>query len=207
MRQRLARRQQERAELERQLHAVRRRYAEEVAPLEEEVLRLKMEHLRRKAQRHMRSAKHRNAYHDAQREYEAFREERPRPAPSGQEELRTRYRAASKRCHPDVVPEAYQTQAAATFQALESAYQAGHTQAVRAIAESLDRWGFPAAPSDESGAPMRELQRAVAKLEEAIATIRSSEAYSAVGGDEDAEAVLQARKEALRRVLRAFRTA
>lgn len=202
MRQRLARRQQERAELERQRHAVRRRYAEEVAPLEEKVLRLKMEHLRRKAQRHMRSAKHRNAYHDAQREYEMFREQRPRLEAAEQDELRARYRAASKRCHPDVVPDAYRVEAAATFQALESAYQAGHTQAVRGIAESLDRWGFPAPPSDEPGAPIRELQRAVAKLEEAISKIRASEAYQAMGEDEDVEAVLQARKEALRRVLR-----
>ena len=71
LRQRLACRQREEAELERQLEAVRRWYADEGAPLEEKVLRLRMGHLRRAAQRHMRSAKHRNAYHDAQREYEA----------------------------------------------------------------------------------------------------------------------------------------
>jgi hypothetical protein len=207
LRQRLARRQQERAELERQMHAVRRRYADEVVPLEEEVLRLKMEHLRRRAQRHMQSAKHRNAYHEAQREYEAFRDERPRTESAGEDDLRARYRAASKRCHPDVVPDAYRAQAAATFQALESAYQAGHTQAVRAIAKSLDRWGFPDADSDEPGAPKRELQRAVANLEEAIATIRASAAYQAVEDDKDAEAVLQARKEALRRVLQELETA
>jgi len=120
----LAQRQQEKAELERQLHALRRRYADEVAPLEEEVLRLRMEHLRRAAQRHMRSARHGNAYHDAQREYEAFRDDRPRPAPSAQEEPRARYREASKRCHPDVVPVDYREQAAATFRALRTRMKA-----------------------------------------------------------------------------------
>lgn len=207
LRQQLAQRQQEKAELERQLHALRRRYAEEVAPLEEEVLRRKMEHLRRTAQRHMRSATHRNAYHDAQREYEAFRQQRPRAAPAEPEEVRAQYRAASKRCHPDVVSGTYRSQAAAIFQALDSAYRAGHTQAVRAIAESLDRWGFPASESDETEVPIRELQRAVAKLEEAIATIRASEAYQAMGDGDDLEAVLRARTEALRRVLRELKTA
>ena len=200
LRARLARRQQEKAELERQLHAVQRRYQEEVAPLKEKVLRLQMERLRRAAQRNMRSARHRNAYHDAQRAYEAFRDERPPADPEPPDDLKRRYRAASKRCHPDVVPEPYRAQAAATFQALESAYQAGHARAVRAIADALERWGFPTAPlADEGGGA--ELRRAVSGLEAAIEGLRATDAYQALADAEDVDAALRAQKEGFRQVL------
>ena len=209
LRQRLARRQQERAELERQMHAARRRYADEVAPLEEEVLRLKMEHLRRRAQRHMQSAKHRNAYHEAQREYEAFRDERSRSKGVAKGDLRARYRDASKRCHPDMVPSPYREQAIATFQALDAAYQAGHAEAVRAIADSLDQWGFPTAESEdgEREEPVRALRRAVSNLQAVIESLRATDVYQAVAEEKDVDAVLRARKEGLRRVLQELKTA
>jgi hypothetical protein len=209
LRERLARRQQEKAEMERQVHAVQRRYQEEVAPLKEKVLRLQMERLRRAAQRNMRSARYRNAYHDAQRAYETFRDERPPPAdPAAPDDLKRRYRAASKRCHPDVVPEPYRAQAAATFQALESAYQAGHARAVRAIADALEQWGFPGIPAtgehaDERGGP--ELRRAVSALETAIASLRERDAYQALADAEDVDAALRAQKEGLRQVLAELR--
>lgn len=195
--------------MERQVHAVQRRYEEEVAPLKEKVLRLQMERLRRAAQRNMRSARHRNAYHDAQRAYETFRDERPPPAdPAAPDDLKRRYRAASKRCHPDVVPEAYRAQAAATFQALESAYQAGHARAVRAIADALEQWGFPGIPAtgehaDERGGP--ELRRAVSALETAIASLRERDAYQSLADAEDVDAALRAQKEGLRQVLAELR--
>jgi hypothetical protein len=201
LRRQLARRQQEKAELERQLRAVEHRYEEEVAPVKEEVLRLRMEHLRRAAQRHMRSARHRNAYHEAQRAYESFRDDRPAPDADAPDDLKRRYRAASKRCHPDVVPEAYRAQAAATFQALESAYQAGHARAVRAIADALERWGFPTADERVD----RDLRRAVSALETAIASLRERDAYQSLAHAEDVDAALRARKEGLLRVLAELR--
>lgn len=204
LRRQLARRQQQKAELERALGAVEHRYEEEIAPLKEEVLRLRMEHLRRAAQRHMRSARHRNAYHEAQRAYETFRDGRPAPAAEAPDDLKRRYRAASKRCHPDVVAEPYHAQAAATFRALESAYQAGHDRAVCAIADALERWGFPAAPAPDRQSDDREkrdLRRAVADLDAAIDVLRSSDAYQALADGDDVDAALRARKEGLRRVL------
>jgi len=197
--------------MERQVHAVQRRYEEEVAPLKEKVLRLQMERLRRAAQRNMRSARHRNAYHDAQRAYETFRDERPPPRAEAPDDLKRRYRAASKRCHPDVVPEAYRAQAAATFQALESAYQAGHARAVRAIADALERWGFPTAPPADEGLDEQEartLRRAVSGLETTIEGLQATDAYRAVraiADAEDVDAVLRARKEGLRQVLAELR--
>jgi len=187
--------------MERQLHAVQRRYQEEVAPLKEEVLRLQMERLRRTAQRHMRSARHRNAYHDAQRAYETFRDERSRPEAVAPDDLKRRYRAASKHCHPDAVPEAYRQQAAATFQALESAYQAGHARAVRAIADALEQWGFPALADTEELRDPQALRKAVSDLESAIDALRATDAYQTLAEVEDVEAALRARKEGLRQVL------
>lgn len=208
LRKQLARRQQQKAEMERQLHAVQQRYQEEIAPLQETVLRLEVERLRRAAQRNMRSARHRNAYHDAQRAYETFQEQQLHPEAVVVDDLKDRYRRASKKCHPDVVPETFREQAAATFQALESAYKAGHTRAVRAIADALDRWGFPTGPSqEERDAPQSaaELRRAVSDLDAAIESIRATEAYQVADEAEDVDALLRARKEELLRHLRRLR--
>jgi len=193
--------------MERQLHAVQHRYRDEVAPLKEKVLRLQMERLRQAAQRHMRSARHRNAYHDAQRAYETFQEEQAAPGSVAPDDLKRRYRAASKRCHPDAVPEAYRQQAAATFQALESAYRAGHARAVHAIADALERWGFPALADAAEARDPEALRAAVSDLESAIDALRATDAYQTLAEAEDVDAALRARKEGLRQVLAELRRA
>lgn len=209
LRRRLARRQQQKAELERQFHAARRQYQEKVAPLKEEVLRLRMERLRRAAQRHMRSAEHRNAYHDAQRAYESFQEaQEQEPAPP--ENLKALYRRASKRCHPDVVPDAYREEAEATFQALEAAYEAGHVRAVEAIVNALERWGFPRRGGSSADVAGRtrdpdHLRRAIADLEESIQSLRGTDAYQDLAEAGTLDALLHAQKTELLRQLREWR--
>ena len=206
LRRRLARRQQQKAELERQFHAAQRQYQNEIAPLKEEVLRLHVERLRRAAQRHMRSARHRNAYHDAQRAYEDFQENRPSEASVPAENLQALYRRASKRCHPDVVPDAFREQAAATFRALEKAYAAGHVRAVEAIAEALEEWGFPRDPDasaeSERTHDLGHLRRAISDLESSIQAIRGTDAYQDLAEAGDLDALLRARRERLRTHLR-----
>ncbi len=206
LRKRLARRQQQKAELERQFHAVQRQYQEKIAPLEEEVLRLQMERLREAAQRHMRSASHRNAYHDAQRAYERFRDNRSRLDSVAPDDLKALYRRASKRCHPDAVPDVFREQAAATFRALEAAYEAGHVRAVRAIADALDRWGFPRSEGDEGESErthsVEHLRRAISDLESSIQSIQGTDAYQDLTHAGDLDALLHAQKERLRRQLR-----
>lgn len=206
LRRRLARRQQEKAELERQYRAVQRQYQEEIAPLKEEVLRRQVERLRQAAQRHMCSARHRNAYHDAQRTYEDFQETQSTSSISPTENLKSLYRRASKRCHPDVVPNAYREQAAATFQALEAAYEAEQAQAVKAIANALEQWGFPQAEGEtedtERTHDPRHLRRAISHLESSIQTIRGTDAYQDLAEAGDLDALLRARKETLRNHLR-----
>jgi chromosome segregation ATPase len=210
LRESLARRLQEKAELERQVRAVQSQFEEEVAPLQEEVLRLQMERLKEAAQARMRSARLRNAYHDAQTAYEQFRERRahgPQPVAASDEDLKATYRRATKRCHPDAVADSYHEEAAATFQALESAYDANHPEAVRAIAEDLDTWGFPRAPSAPTDRSASEtaafLRRAVSDLDASIERLQTTEAYQTMtepdGGD--ADSVVGARKRALQRRL------
>jgi hypothetical protein len=163
-----------------------------------------MERLRQAAQSHMRSARHRNAYHDAQRAYESFRENRPRP-PSPSDDLKTVYRRASKRCHPDAVPAAYQEEATATFRALEAAYEAGHEGAVRAIGEALERWGFPrnASPDASTDGPeRRQLRKAITELETSIQAIQGTDAYQELTEAGTLAELLRARKRDLLRRLR-----
>lgn len=203
LRRSLARSLQERAELEQQVRAAQSQFEAEVAPLQEEVLRLQMERLKEAAQARMRSAKLRNAYHDAQDAYEDFREQRPQEPQSrsfSSEEVKATYRRATKLCHPDAVADSYHEEAAATFQALESAYAANHPEAVRAIAEVLDTWGFPRAPN----APTQEystvaLRHAVSEIEASIKRLRASAIYQTLAekGDVDVESLVGAQKKVL----------
>ncbi|MFB6099109.1 MAG: hypothetical protein ABEK84_08380 [Salinibacter sp.] len=206
LRRTLARRLKEKAVLEQKVRAMQKRFEQEIAPLQEEVLRLQMERLKEAAQARMRSARLRNAYHDAQDAYEEFREQRghaSRSTGTEDEDLKATYRRATKLCHPDAVPDPYHDEAAATFRALESAYDADHAAAVRAIAEDLEKWGFPkppAAPNDETAAPSEaSLRRAVSDLDASIERLRSSEAYRTVtdAADVDVESVVGAQKRAL----------
>jgi len=196
----LARRVQEKAQLEQQVRAAQSRFEAEVAPLQEEVLRLQMERLKDAAQARMRSARLRNAYQD-------FREQRLQDlqysSPSTGN-LKATYRRATKLCHPDAVADSYHEEAAATFRALESAYAADHPEAVRAIAEVLDAWGFPKAPdaSAQEGTTAT-LRRAVSEIESSIERLRTSEAYRVLTEEEDwdVEAVVGARKRTLQKRL------
>lgn len=205
LRRALARRLQEKAELEAQVRAVQSQFQDEIAPLREEVLRLQMERLKEAAQARMRSAKLRNAFHDAQAAYKQFQERRAPSAlaDASGEDLKATYRRATKQCHPDAVADPYHEEAAATFQALESAYDANHAAAVRAIADDLDRWGFPRAPSDamdeSMSDPVASLREAVADLDASIERLRSSEAHRTVsaGEDVDVESMVGAQKRAL----------
>jgi hypothetical protein len=199
----LAEGQKQKAQLEQRLHAAQARYEAEVAPLREEVLRLQMERRRRAAQMHMRSARHRNAYHDAQQAYDDFR---ARSTPDEMSrDLKKSYRAASKRCHPDRVPAPYREAAAATFQALEAAYRAGHGAAVQAIATALDRWGFPNEDVAETPRSDEALRRAVNALEASARALRETETYRVLDESESLEAFIESRKRRLALQLRTLK--
>ncbi|WP_158705193.1 hypothetical protein [Salinibacter altiplanensis] len=214
LRRSLARRLREKAELEQTIRAAHSQFEEEVAPLQEEVLRLQMARLKEAAQARMRSARLRNAYHDAQEAYDAFQERRQQASPRtarSDPDLKGTYRRATKLCHPDTVADPYREEATATFRALESAFDAEHPAAVQAIANSLETWGFPRAPTapPESSRPgtKESLRHAVSELEASIERLHASGVYEAVPAAEDAdpESALRARKRALRKRLRTLK--
>jgi hypothetical protein len=209
----LARRLRQNAELERRVREVKAQFEGEVAPLQEEVLRLRKEQLKEAAQARMRSARLRNAYHDAQDAHATFQDRRSqRPDEPDPSTVKALYRRATKLCHPDAVDDSYREDATATFRALESAFDAGHPHAVQAIADALETWGFPRAP----GAPPEgsventetALRRAVSDLDASIESLRQSDAYEAAQAAEDAadiEPLIDAQKRALLQRLRALK--
>lgn len=207
LRETLARRQQEKAELELQVRSLQSAFQEEIVPLQEEVLRLRTKRLKEAAQQHRRSARLRNAYHDAEDAYQAFRERQSetRSEASDGDDIKAVYRRATKHCHPDAVPDAYRSQAAATFQALETAYGEDRRRAVRAIAGALNEWGFPRASSSSPGEETPDgigsetLRRAVSDLNNSIQQLRGSEAYRVISesADVNVESVIGAQRQAL----------
>jgi hypothetical protein len=160
----------------------------------------------------MRSARLRNAYHDAQDAHATFQDRRSdrtdQPDPSN---VKVLYRRATKLCHPDAVADSYREDATATFRALESALNAGHSHAVQAIADALETWGFPRAPEapPESSVQRTEaaLRRAVSDLDASIESLRRADAYEAAQAAEgaDIESLIDAQKRALLQRLRALK--
>jgi len=204
---RLAERQQENAELARAVYGLEARYHQEIEPLQEEVLRCQRDQLRRAAQRHVRSARLRNAYHEAQEAYEEFQNVRSaRPASSSGKAL---FRQAAKECHPDAVPAEYREEAAATFQHLEAAHTAGYSDAVRAIADALDEHGFPDPPTanEEAGPTPSQLNDAVSSLESSIQALRSTVAFRELTDAGSMDAAINARKLELARQMRRIENA
>lgn len=211
LRRTLARRLQEKAELEAQVRTMQSRLWADVAPLQEEVLRVQKERLKAASQARRQSARLRNAYHDAEDAYEQFRAQISSSDVDDPEALKAAYRRATKRCHPDAVDDAYREEATATFRALESAYDAGEGAAVRSIADALEASGFPRSPAAPAeGPPDQEaevLSRAVSRLDASIEKLRSSTAYEAFrnAGEADVDAIVGAWREKLRTRLQEVR--
>jgi hypothetical protein len=208
----LARRLRQNAELERQVREVQAQFEEEVAPLQEQVLRLRKEQLKEAAQARMRSARLRNAYHDAEDAHATFQNKRLyRAEGPDHSSLKALYRRATKLCHPDAVADSYREDATATFRALESAFDAGHPHAVQAIADALETWGFPRAPEALPDGSVENteaaLRRAVSDLDASIESLRQADAYEAAQAAEDAgiESLIDAQKRALLQRLRTLK--
>ena len=201
LRRQLAKRQREKAELEQRVRGLEARYRQKVAPLKEKVLRLRVQRLREAAQAHVRSARLRNAYHDAQRAYDAFQEARAESSAS-ERSAQAAFRRASTHCHPDRVPDDYRAEAEATFQALEGARQSGYTDAVHAIAQALDQWGFPSRTSGPAARGPQALGEAIAELEASIQQLRGTDAYQVLQETDDPEGVIESWMEDLRHRVR-----
>ena len=164
-------------------HLMARFYAEHAAALGDriaEVLRLRLEMLRKKVVRDPSEAgkipKAESDFRDFTSEQESIRKEAERTEwklnEEEQQELKNLFRAASRKCHPDLVPDDRKESAAEMFRALRQAYEEGDLEKVRFIAGMADG-GF----SGDSLASTAQQRKDVLKAR--IAAVRQSMAATA----------------------------
>ena len=218
LRQRVAEHQQVRDELARQLHAFRVRYRRELGPLVEKLLEVRRDRMKAAATRR-RSARVRNAYREAEADFERFRtlyEEAGEDAEAAnvpsrtltddeQQRLKSAYRQASKKCHPDMVEDSQKEEAERAFHALRQAYQEQDVEEVEAIARELTEEGITVRESHRHGeAQQKKLQKRLDELRSEIEDMRASDAYQVVSEVSDLDRYFEQLRRELKRQLERF---
>lgn len=219
LRQRVAEHQQVRDELARQLRTFRVRYRRELGPLVEKLLQMRRKRMKDAAHTHQRSARVRNAYREAEADYERFRrlyeeaEEDTGGADASarsltddeQQRLKSAYREASKKCHPDMVEASQKEEAERAFHALREAYQANDLEEVEGIARELTEGGIAeqASPHREE-ALRKKLQTRLDELRSEINDMRASDAYQVLSEVSDVDRYFEQLRAALKAQVRRF---
>lgn len=219
LREQIAERQQLRDEMARELRHFRMRYRDELGPLVEKLLRLRRDRLQNTSHRHRRSAQARNAYHEAQSDYERFRDlfeeaegevESDTEAPATltdeeQQRLKSAYRRASKQCHPDMVDPEQKEEAERTFHELREAYQQNDLERVEAMAERLKEGGVASSESTANvQVRIEQMQDRLRELEAEIEQMCASDAYQAIAEVENLDAYFEELRQQLKLQIRQF---
>ncbi|MBT4144659.1 hypothetical protein HN615_06935 [Candidatus Woesearchaeota archaeon] len=139
----LAERESEKTELDKLIHDFNNRHQQECGQLIIELLTLRKDTLKKKAesdfdwkQAYDDAGK---AFHDYQKIFDAAQKESLwNLSDDEQTELKDLFRKASKCCHPDMVEDELEDEASATFHELKSAYNQNDLNRVREIWESLE---------------------------------------------------------------------
>ena len=143
LREEIAERESEKSELDKLTHDFNIRHQQECGELIIQLLTLRKENLKEKAESNF---EWKNAYdeagkafHDYQKIFDAAQKEAHQNLTDDEEiELKDLFRKASKCCHPDMVKDELEEEAGATFHELKSAYNQNDLNRVREIWESLD---------------------------------------------------------------------
>lgn len=143
LREEIAERESEKSELDKLIHDFNIRHQQECGELIIQLLTLRKENLKEKAESNF---EWKNAYdeagkafHDYQKIFDAAQKEAHQNLTDDEEiELKDLFRKASKCCHPDMVKDELEEEAGATFHELKSAYNQNDLRRVREIWESLD---------------------------------------------------------------------
>ena len=175
----------EKAECERVIAEFTAAYLETVGPTLEKVLQKRMHEREQKESAESESPE----LEKARRDYEEFRKQTPpqtRELDDDQKaELKTLFRQAAGKCHPDKLPEDKQEEGKKIFQELESANRENDLERVRDIWERLQGgiWtAGSAAPADEKllRGRVSAARATIKSLRAEIAAIRADEVWQTI---------------------------
>lgn len=167
----------EKAESEKQLHAFQFRYAVELGELVRNILWRRMDTLKNKV---MCEPDKQTTYEEAKRDYDQFtqdcEESRKRDVleltSELQQELKAKYRACSKLCHPDVVASENLEEAKSLFSQLNDANERNDLDTVTRIYQNLLKGIF--ATASETITDSQKLFRAVVRMREKVSELNAS---------------------------------
>jgi hypothetical protein len=208
----------EKVEIERQIHAFSVRSSHEIGELTTRYLRLRAEKLRRQAATEPEAEPEAE---EARADYEDYREaderaratpEPARLAPDDMKHIKTLYREASQKCHPDKVHEADREQAHQLFVQLQTAYRQNDIAGVRAIHAAVREGRLFVARSavlteiESLGRAVLDLRQQVQALVTAIRQLYDSQTYRTLPGIEDWGAWFEEHRALLEQAIADFET-
>jgi hypothetical protein len=211
--------QSRKAEVEKEIHTFNMRYQRELGDLIVKILEIRKEQARREVEEDEADEQKQEAYEEAQSDYEEYeqvyeeaQEETLRElSPEKQNELKTAFRQASKRCHPDTVDDNYTDEAAETFRELDEAYQQNDLERVQEITEILEQGRFPGRATEQI-TDAEHLRAEVNRLRDKVRTARrdiealeQSDAYRTLSELDDRDAYFANRRERLNEQLTELR--
>lgn len=187
----------EKAEIERVLHAFNFRYSIELGEVISRILQLRTERLQHE---YCNNPDKEEEYQEARKDYEDFtkdqEESRQNPVaellPEEQQELKATFRACTKLCHPDMVALENKDDATRLFARLNEANEKNDLNAVKEIYEQLKQGFF--APMSSTVSDTQKLMQQIVRLRsrltahaQATIALRISPPYKAVSeiGDWD----------------------
>lgn len=180
----------ERTEIEKLLFRFDIRHNQELGDLISKLLYLRKEKLKNEAQENSaKQAEAENAEKEYQSYYESINETKDTHVASltdeEMKEIKSKYRKASKLCHPDVVDEKYKEKAEETFRELLKAYETNDLEKVNQILNNLEK-GFFTNKSDQQNEKkellilLNQLRAKRDELENTLVNIKSSKTYKTV---------------------------
>ncbi len=191
----------EKADLEKLIHEFGIRHNKELGELLIKILQYRKENTKGTPQQQEAEDDY-NTYHQ---EYEATKnEEVVTLTEEEQKELKSKYRKASKLCHPDVVSEEQKELATKLFAELNAAYEKNDIKRVREILESLNNGHFFISKSDAINekqllkAEMERQRLRVKQLKDQLQALKESDTYKTISSIDNWDEYFDTAKQKLR---------
>ena len=194
----------EKADIEKLIHEFGIRHNQELGELIIKIL----QHRKEQAKGTPQQQETEEDFNTYQQEYEATKDEQINSlTPEEQQELKEKYRKASKLCHPDVVSEEQKELATKLFAELSVAYEKNDLNRVKEILENLEKGNFFVNKSDAINqkqllqSEMEKLRLRIKELKEQLQTLKESETFKTVSSITDWDEYFRNAKQQLRQQL------